>query len=139
MPTHRRICRGWRSTRARHDDGGANGDGVLGGYRRALTGVAVIAPGKKSIEVSRSFEGRRRTSSDGKVHTRGIPKTRFLPVATISLFILCTAHLALLLAGTTVLDQTDKTSAVGKGEPSYVVFQLNFATNVIYVTNKCVP
>lgn len=72
------------------------------------------------------------------LHTRGIPKTRFLPVATISLFILCTAHLALLLAGTTVLDQTDETSVIGAGDPSYLVSQLNFATNVIYVTNKCV-
>ncbi|KAJ7813325.1 hypothetical protein B0H13DRAFT_2382581 [Mycena leptocephala] len=66
------------------------------------------------------------------LHTRGIPKTRFLPVATISLFILCTAHLALLLAGTTVLDQTDETY------PSYLVSQLNFATNVIYVTNNVI-
>ncbi|KAJ6482014.1 hypothetical protein C8R45DRAFT_1100403 [Mycena sanguinolenta] len=72
------------------------------------------------------------------LHTRGIPKTRFLPLATISLFILCTAHLALLLAGTTVLDQTDETAVVGAGDPSYLVFQLNFATNVIYVTNNVI-
>ncbi|KAJ6514104.1 hypothetical protein DFH09DRAFT_1432977 [Mycena vulgaris] len=67
-----------------------------------------------------------------------IAMTRFLPVATISLFILCTAHLALLLAGTTVLDQMDETSVVGAGDPSYLVFQLNFATNVIYVTNNVI-
>ncbi|KAJ7917418.1 hypothetical protein B0H13DRAFT_1870291 [Mycena leptocephala] len=72
------------------------------------------------------------------LHTRGIPKTRFLPVATISLFILCTAHLALLLASTTIFDQTNETSAVGAGDPSYLVFQLNFATTVIYVTNNII-
>ncbi|KAJ6574199.1 hypothetical protein B0H19DRAFT_1230263, partial [Mycena capillaripes] len=72
------------------------------------------------------------------LHTRGIPTTRFLPLATISLFILCTVHLALLLAGTMVLDPTDETTVVGVGDPSYLVFQLNFATNLIYVTNNVI-
>ncbi|KAJ7200326.1 hypothetical protein GGX14DRAFT_466645 [Mycena pura] len=72
------------------------------------------------------------------LHTRGIPKTRFLPVATILLFILCTVHMTLLVASIAVRDQTDETSVVGAGDPSYLVLQLNFATSVIYVTNNVI-
>ncbi|KAF8148342.1 hypothetical protein K438DRAFT_1989251 [Mycena galopus ATCC 62051] len=67
------------------------------------------------------------------LYTRRIPKNRFLSVATISLFMLCTVHLALLLAGTVVLDQRNNL-----GDPSYLGFQLNFAVNLVYVTSSVI-
>ncbi|KAJ7765913.1 hypothetical protein DFH07DRAFT_770053 [Mycena maculata] len=39
------------------------------------------------------------------LHTRGIPNNRFLTVATISLFLLCSTHLALLAASTVLNNQ----------------------------------
>ncbi|KAF8148353.1 hypothetical protein K438DRAFT_2027528 [Mycena galopus ATCC 62051] len=70
------------------------------------------------------------------LHTRRVPQNRFLAAATILLFIFCTAHLGLLLATTAVLDRTAETSA--NGNPSYLVLQLNFAENVIYVTSNVI-
>ncbi|KAF8148337.1 hypothetical protein K438DRAFT_1989247 [Mycena galopus ATCC 62051] len=70
------------------------------------------------------------------LHTRRVPQNRFLAVATILLFIFCTAHLDLLLATTAALDRTAETSA--NGNPSYLVLQLNFAENVIYVTSNVI-
>ncbi|KAF8213021.1 hypothetical protein K438DRAFT_1957600 [Mycena galopus ATCC 62051] len=67
------------------------------------------------------------------LHTRRIPKNRFLSIATISLFMLCTVHLTFLLAGTVVLDQRNNF-----GDPSYLVFQLNFTANLVYVTSNVI-
>ncbi|KAJ7351518.1 hypothetical protein DFH08DRAFT_957827 [Mycena albidolilacea] len=71
------------------------------------------------------------------LHTKRI-KTRFLSVMTISLFILCTAHFTLVLASTAVLDQTNGYSVIDADDPSSMVFRLNFAANVIYVTSNVI-
>lgn len=75
------------------------------------------------------------------LHTRRIAKNHFLAVATISLFIFCTVHLALLLASTAFFNESDEASVV-RSKPhshgSFTAFNLNRVTNVIYVTSKCV-
>ncbi|KAF8144088.1 hypothetical protein K438DRAFT_1874546 [Mycena galopus ATCC 62051] len=75
------------------------------------------------------------------LHTRRIAKNRFLAVATISLFIFCTVHLALLLASTAFFNESDKASVV-KSKPhshgSFTAFNLNRVTNVIYVTSNVI-
>ncbi|KAJ6505325.1 hypothetical protein C8R45DRAFT_1209103 [Mycena sanguinolenta] len=70
------------------------------------------------------------------VHTRGIAKNRFLSLATILLFLLCTAHLALVIASSVILDWSDQAASVGGDSPSRIVYRLNFATNPIYVTSN---
>ncbi|KAF8132245.1 hypothetical protein K438DRAFT_1884811 [Mycena galopus ATCC 62051] len=66
------------------------------------------------------------------LYTRGMGKHRVLPVAIILLFILCTAHVAFLLASTVVLDQ-GLTS--GRIAPPIVVTLLK-VTNAIYITSN---
>ncbi|KAJ7331549.1 hypothetical protein DFH08DRAFT_309664 [Mycena albidolilacea] len=73
------------------------------------------------------------------LHTRGMPKNRFLNLATISLFIVCTAHLALLLASISLLNQNNEAAAVNlappfSGSKFNAALNLNRATNAIYVT-----
>ncbi|KAF8213017.1 hypothetical protein K438DRAFT_1928130 [Mycena galopus ATCC 62051] len=65
---------------------------------------------------------------------QGMAKTPYLSLGTISLFVLCTAHLALLLATTAVVDRTEDVTVIEAGDPGSLVYQLNFATNAIYVT-----
>ncbi|KAJ7104686.1 hypothetical protein C8R44DRAFT_987876 [Mycena epipterygia] len=75
------------------------------------------------------------------LHTRRIAKNHFLAVATISLFIFCTVHLALLLASTAFFNESDEASVV-RSKPhshgSFTAFSLNRATNVIYVTTNVI-
>ncbi|KAF8145943.1 hypothetical protein K438DRAFT_2028547 [Mycena galopus ATCC 62051] len=77
------------------------------------------------------------------LHTRGLWRqawrNRVLPVATILLFILCTAHLASLLACTALLDQAEVTDSeyidLVNQSPSTVSISIR-ATNAIYVTSN---
>ncbi|KAJ7795830.1 hypothetical protein B0H14DRAFT_3158384 [Mycena olivaceomarginata] len=70
-----------------------------------------------------------------------IAMNHFLAVATISLFIFCTVHLALLLASTAFFNESDKASVV-RSKPhshgSFTAFNLNRVTNVIYVTSNVI-
>ncbi|KAF8156466.1 hypothetical protein K438DRAFT_349675 [Mycena galopus ATCC 62051] len=68
--------------------------------------------------------------------TQGMGKNRALPVATILLFILCTAHLGLLLASTVFYNHalTSKPTLKHGREPDPVLQ----ATNAIYVTSNLV-
>ncbi|KAJ7827264.1 hypothetical protein B0H14DRAFT_1233768 [Mycena olivaceomarginata] len=72
------------------------------------------------------------------LHTRGMPKNRFLNAATISLFIVCTAHLALLLATISSQNQDDEAYAVESAALfdrfQMTALNLNRATNAIYIT-----
>ncbi|KAJ7854059.1 hypothetical protein B0H14DRAFT_3652134 [Mycena olivaceomarginata] len=67
-----------------------------------------------------------------------MPKNRFLNVATISLFIVCTAHLALLLASISSQNQDDEAYAVESAALfdrfQMTALNLNRATNAIYIT-----
>jgi hypothetical protein len=71
-----------------------------------------------------------------------MPKIRFLNVATISLFIVCTAHLALLLATISSQNQDDEAYAVESAALfdrfQMTALNLNRATNAIYITATCV-
>ncbi|KAJ7732926.1 hypothetical protein DFH07DRAFT_990523 [Mycena maculata] len=71
------------------------------------------------------------------LYTRGISNNPFLTGATISLFLLCTAHLALLAAIAVSANQTYEGSAVGT-EPQdstvEVIFDLIRVANGVYVT-----
>ncbi|KAF8148345.1 hypothetical protein K438DRAFT_2027524, partial [Mycena galopus ATCC 62051] len=69
---------------------------------------------------------------------QGMAKTPYLSLGTISLFVLCTAHLALLLATTAVVDRTADVTVIEAGDPGSLVYQLNFATNAIYVTTNVI-
>ncbi|KAJ7154354.1 hypothetical protein C8R43DRAFT_440543 [Mycena crocata] len=66
---------------------------------------------------------------------------QFLAVATITLFILCTAHLALLLACIPLRIRADEAFALG-GEPQshacYIEFEMNRTMNVMYVTSNVI-
>ncbi|KAJ7822531.1 hypothetical protein B0H14DRAFT_2828346 [Mycena olivaceomarginata] len=61
----------------------------------------------------------------------GVMRNRFLTAATISLFLLCTAHCALLLATTELANLN-----YDAGDEVYV--SLMQALNAIYVTSKCI-
>ncbi|KAJ7716464.1 hypothetical protein B0H16DRAFT_1801443 [Mycena metata] len=72
----------------------------------------------------------------------GIAKNRGLTVATILLFILCTAHCALQISTSTLYNQAESRS-IGNSE---ALFDQTFkdyssvviATNAVYVTSKCI-
>jgi len=64
----------------------------------------------------------------------GIMRNRFLTVATISLFLLCTAHCALLLA-TTEIASVNSATALYRDE---VYISLTQAANAIYVTSNVI-
>lgn len=66
----------------------------------------------------------------------GMSKSRTLAVATISLFILCTAHLALLLAST-AFSRPDY-GLQPPPQPLAIEYGLAEAANAIWVTSKCV-
>ncbi|KAJ7732921.1 hypothetical protein DFH07DRAFT_968195 [Mycena maculata] len=70
---------------------------------------------------------------------RGISNNRFLTVATICLFVLCTAHLALLAATTVFLNQFHETS-VGEESTSSLEISasLNRAATTVYVTSNVI-
>jgi hypothetical protein len=75
------------------------------------------------------------------LRTRGAANRRFLTVATISLFILCTAHCAFVLASV-IFDNMALATAIyspSGGEPlSGHSVEWNRAANAVYVTSKCV-
>jgi hypothetical protein len=74
------------------------------------------------------------------LRTRGFRKQHFLHGATISLFILCTAHCTFLLASTEFnnkLDLSVTTSpTLGFTLPMSMFPALTAATNIVYVTSK---
>ncbi|KAF7378225.1 hypothetical protein MSAN_00247300 [Mycena sanguinolenta] len=73
------------------------------------------------------------------LRTRGFSKNRFLAVATIVLFIVCTVHLALLLVSTALFNESYEATVVGsKTRPPLTAFNLNRATNVVYVTSNII-
>ncbi|KAJ7464288.1 hypothetical protein B0H11DRAFT_2240685 [Mycena galericulata] len=81
------------------------------------------------------------------IRTRGIFNNRFLTVATISLFILCTAHCALLWADIIFYDamwEADLKSDIVSWEPSSVPSSvsiytaLNRAANTVYITSNVI-
>ncbi|KAJ7731916.1 hypothetical protein DFH07DRAFT_991037 [Mycena maculata] len=73
------------------------------------------------------------------LHTRGISNNPFLAITTISLFLLCTTHFALLLASTIVGNEVLEDLVVGAetNESTLQLYRsLDRAANIIYVTNK---
>ncbi|KAF7378226.1 hypothetical protein MSAN_00247400 [Mycena sanguinolenta] len=73
------------------------------------------------------------------LRTRGFSKNRFLAVATIVLFLLCTVHLGLLLVSTELFNESYEATVVGsKSRPSLTAFNLNRITNVVYVTSNII-
>ncbi|KAJ6467923.1 hypothetical protein C8R45DRAFT_1019462 [Mycena sanguinolenta] len=73
------------------------------------------------------------------LHTRGMSKNRFLAVATIILFLVCTVHLALLLVSTALLNESYEATIVrSRFRPPFTAFHLNRATNVVYVTSNII-
>jgi hypothetical protein len=67
----------------------------------------------------------------------GVMQYRFLTGATISLFLLCTAHCALLLATTEIANVINGSTELSR-QSLQIYVSLNRASNTIYVTSKCV-
>ncbi|KAF8177405.1 hypothetical protein K438DRAFT_1978695 [Mycena galopus ATCC 62051] len=67
------------------------------------------------------------------LHTRGMAKNRILPAVTIILFILCTTHVACVLASTVLYNR-----AFTGQEDVLTYYAVVRATNVIYVTSNVV-
>ncbi|KAJ7191966.1 hypothetical protein GGX14DRAFT_578552 [Mycena pura] len=80
------------------------------------------------------------------LHARGISKNRFLTVATISLFVLCSALLALLAAESAVYTQISKNligvssvASLDRAENSLPLYAtLDRAANAIYITTNVI-
>jgi hypothetical protein len=69
------------------------------------------------------------------LRTRRLAKHRFLNIATIALFILCTIHCALVLAAT-ILGTRLEMGAVFGSERSFT--NVTLAAEAVYITTKCV-